>query len=46
MGVVNRMRMGDNFVMPVHKPKGPHTTPRNDETKHETDIGAVLDHQD
>ena len=46
MGVVDRMMMGDNFVIPTHAPKGSHTTPRNDETEQETDVGAAMDHPD
>ena len=46
MGVVDRMRMGDEFVISTHEPKGSHTTPRNDETKQETDVGAAMDHPD
>ena len=46
MGVVNKIRMGDNFVISTHEPKGSHTTPRNDETEQETDVGAAKDHPD
>ena len=46
MGVVDRMRMGDNFVISTHDPKGSHTTARNDELEQKTDVEAAMDHPD
>ena len=40
------MMMGDNLANPTHAPKGSHTTPKNDETEQETDVGAAMDHPD
>ena len=42
MGVDDRMMIGDNLAVPTHALTGSHTIPRNDETKQETDVGAVV----
>ena len=38
MGVVYRMRVGENLEIPTQEPKGSHAIARNDETKQGTDF--------
>ena len=38
MGVVDRIRMGENLGISTHKPKGLHATERNDNTSQGTDL--------
>ena len=46
MGVVDRMRMGENIANSTKEPKGSHAIARNDGTEQEADIGVAWDYPD